>query len=390
MSRNRRLWTATVFATMAVTGMAMMARGPVIPHLRDTYLAPEWQLGLIAPAGMVGYLLVVALVGFGAGHLEPRRFVALGLAGSGVSLLAMGAAPLLGVFLLAIVVRGTMNGVVRGLNRPIVSHFYPENRGRMYSYYDMIWALGAMGGPVLVVAAVAVGSWRLAYYALAGVMFLLAAIVWLLDAPAVETDEEPIDRAELRELFARPEVLAMLVAMFFGTGVEGGLFTWLPTYADGELPATLAGVTLSVMVAGYVPGRFLYGRLAERVGYVRLLVVVLALLVPAFAGTFLLADGLWLLAGVAVIGALISGVYPLLISYATDAAPQHSGPVTAIAAVSSSLGVGIVPALMGGVISGADAGLAMQLLLVPIGISLVVLVVARVGERRRDREGTPT
>ncbi len=384
---NRRLWTAAIFAAMAFSGAAMMARGSIILELQTAagFESPEWQLGLVAPAGTVGYLVVISVVGFGAGTLDTQRLVALGLAGSAVALLLKGLAPMLAVFLLAVVLRGTMNGVVRGLNRPLLSHLYPSRRGRIYSYYDMVWAVGATAGPLLVVAAVAVTDWRLTYYALAVGTFLVALVVWRLDAPTVETEEQSVDRSDALELLRRPEILGMTLALFFGCGVEGGLFVWLPTYARGELSPALASGALSVMVAGYVPGRFVYGRLSERVGYLRLLLAVLGALVPAFALTFTVATDVALLAGVAVVGALLAGVYPLLVSYATDAVPQHSGPVTAIAAVSSSLGVGVVPALMGGVISGSNAGTAMQLLLVPLVLALAVLVVARVAERRRER-----
>ena len=386
---NRRLWTAAIFAAMVLGGIAMMARGPVVVELGKTFDAPEWQLGLIAPAGTIGYLIVIAFVGFGAGHLDTQRFVTIGLAGSGVALLAMGVAPVLAVFLLAVLVRGTMNGVVRGLNRPLLSHFYPENRGRVYGYYDMAWAVGAVLGPLLVIVAIWALDWRLTYYALAAGMFALAVLVWRLDAPTVESSEEPFDRADVTRLLRRPEVVGMAAAMFFGTGVEGGLFIWLPTYANGELPSQLANITLSVMIAGYVPARFLYGRIGARIGYLRLLLPILVALVPVFYATFVYATGLWILLGVAVIGAGVGGVFPLLISYATEAVPHHSGPVTAIAAVSSSLGVGSVPALMGVVISGSNARAAMQLLLVPLALTVAVLLAARVAERRRERTASP-
>jgi MFS family permease len=386
---NRGLWTVAVFAAILLGGVTMMARGPVIVELGETFDAPEWQLGLIAPAGTVGYLVVISVVGFGAGHFDTQRLVTLGLFGTGAALLAMGVAPALAVFLLAVLLRGTMNGVVRGLNRPLLSHFYPESRGRVYGYYDMTWAVGAVLGPLLVIVAVAVLDWRLVYYALAAVTFGLAIVVWRLDAPTVESSEEPFDRADAVKLLRRPEVLGMAAAMFFGCGVEGGLFIWLPTYATGKLPSHLASITLSVMIAGYVPARFVYGRIGARLGYLRLLLVILLLLVPVFYAAFVYADGLWILASVAVIGAGVGGVFPLLISYATEAVPHHSGPVTAIAAVSSSLGVGIVPALMGFVISGSDATLAMQLLLLPLGLTVAVRLAARVAERRREATVQP-
>jgi len=391
---NRRLWTAALFATMALTGAALMIRGPIVPELGRTFDAPAWQLGLIAPAGTAGYLVAVTIVGFSAGHLDAHRLIVAGLLGSAVVMLGMGVAPFLAVFLLGMLARGLMNGVLRGLNRPILSHFYPDSRGRMYSYYDMVWAVGAMLGPIGVVTVLALADWRLAYYALAVGMFALAVVVWWLDAPDVEGAEEPFDRREIVTLVRKPEVAAMLVVMMLGTGVEGGLFLWLPTYVGDVLPDGIAGIglsaaalsslSLSVMIAGYVPGRFVYGRLSERVGYLKILVGILLLLIPTFAATFLYAEGLTILLGVVVIGALISGIFPMLVSYATDAVPQHSGPVTALSAISSSLGVGIAPAIMGWIISDSDATAAMQLLLVPLVAALAVLLVARVAERRRE------
>ena len=380
---NRLRWTAVIFAALAIGGGAMMARGPVIPELETTYGAPEWQLGLIAPAGTLGYLFAVTSVGFGAGHLRARVLIAGGLLGNAIALLALGAAPILLVFLGAVVVQGAMMGVVRGLNRPLLSHFYPSRRGRIYGYYDMTWAMGAALAPVLVVGVVALASWRFVFWIFAALLLGLGILVWSLDEPAVETEEEPLAREDVLSLLRRPEVLGMALVMFFATGVEGGLFLWLPTYAESQLPSWIAGVTLSIMIAGYVPGRFIYGRLSERVGYVRLLVAILGLLLPVFVVTFTLAEGLWLLPGILAIGLLVSGAFPLLVSYATDAAPEYSGPITAVAAISSSLGVGVMPAIMGFAISDADPVVGMQLLLIPLVLALITIVIARIAEVRR-------
>ena len=181
----------------------------------------------------------------------------------------------------------------------------------------------------------------------------------------------------------------MAAVMFFASGTEAGLFLWLPTYATGELSAVIAGFTLTLFVAAYVPGRFLVDKLTERVDELPLLAGVFLLLVPTTAWTFTAAAGLWALAGIVGIGLLASVAFPLLTSYATDAAPVFSGPVTAIAAVSASAGGGIVPALMGVAISGSGAAAGMQLLVVPLSASLLLVVWAGVTERERSKYGTP-
>jgi MFS family permease len=187
--RNRRLWTVVVFLSVATMGAVLQVRGAVLPRLATDFGTPEWQLGLVAPAGTVGTLVVLLVVGLNAGRLDVRRSILAGLVGTALALLAMGLAPTFVVFLGAIVVRGAMNGVVRALARPLLSHFYATSRGRVYNYYDMVWAVGAAAGPLGVVAAVALGSWRLVYAGLAGAVLVVAVLSWRLEVPSVTSSE---------------------------------------------------------------------------------------------------------------------------------------------------------------------------------------------------------
>lgn len=382
--RNRRAWTITIFVTMAAFGAAMMVRGPVVAELDDAFGAPEWQLGLVGPAAAGGFLLAMAATGFAAGRLRPRRLVAGTLAINGATMVALAVAPNLWVFLAAIVVQGATIGGARGINRPLLSHYYPTRRGRVYGYYDMTWAVGATLGPLLVIAVLAAGSWRYVFWLLAAVLFALAVRVWFLAAPTVESGEKAFERGDLRELLERPEILAMTLVMLCATSLEGGLFLWLPTYAGGELPAWLAGFALTLFVGAYVPGRFTWGRLAGRVGRLPLLVAVFATLLPTYLFTFLVADGRWVLLGIFLLGFLTSAVYPMLTAYATDAVPEFSGPVTAIAAVTASIGVGASPAILGFAASATSLAAALLLLVVPIVLALALCVWAWLAARRRS------
>ena len=260
---GRRRWALAVFGFVALEGAGLQMRGAVVPVLRETFGASAWQLGLVAPAGTVGFTLLVAVVGAVAGRFGTHRLFLVGVVGTGAGLLAMGVAPSFGFFLAALVGRGVFSGVGRGSDRPLLSHLYPEARGRLFSYYDMTWAVGATLGPLVVSVALALGNWRLAFYAL-GVAFVpVAALVRSLPAPEVGRGDRPLDLAELRRIGRRPEVLAMAVGILLTTGVEGGLFTWLTTYAEGRFPDSLATASLSVLLVAYIPGRFAAGRLAR-------------------------------------------------------------------------------------------------------------------------------
>ena len=363
-----------IFAYVALEGAGLQMRGAVIPALRRSFEAPEWQLGLVAPAGTVGFLLTVTVVGAIAGRFDSRRLLLVGVVGTGVGIFVMGVAPSLVFFLAALAGRGLFTGVARGSDRPLLSHLYPNQRGRLFGYYDMMWAVGATAGPLLVAAAVAAGNWRLAYYALGLGFVPVVALVLYLPTPTVDGGDVPLDIPELRRIVRRPEVLAMAVGLFLSTGFEGGLFTWVTTYAQGRLPGALATASLSVMLAAYIPGRFLSGWLSERIGYVRLSVGLVGLTIPAFGYTFFLAEGYGLLVGLFAIGLALSGFYPTLLAYATEAVPEHSAPVNATASVTSAAGIAAVPAAMGFVISDAGVTRAMQLLAVPLTLlALVVL-----------------
>jgi len=373
---SRRWWTAVVFAYVALEGAGLQMRGAVIPALRRSFGAPEWQLGLVAPAGTVGFLLTVTLVGAVAGRFDTRRLLLVGVAGTGAGIFVLGVVPSMAFFLAALVGRSLFTGVGRGSDRPLLSHLYPNQRGRLFGYYDMMWAVGATAGPLLVAAAVAAGNWRLAYYAV-GIAFVpVVAAVVILPTPSVDGGDVPLDVAEVRRIVRRPEVGTMALALFLSTGFEGGLFTWVTTYAQGRLPGALATASLSVMLAAYIPGRFLSGWLSERLGYVRLSVGLVALTIPAFGYTFFLAEGDGLLVGLFFVGLTLSGIYPTMLAYATEAVPEHSAPVNATASVTSAAGIAAVPAAMGFVISGSNVSQAMRLLGIPLGLLLVLVVLA--------------
>jgi fucose permease len=170
----------------------------------------------------------------------------------------------------------------------------------------------------------------------------------------------------------------MAVGILLTTGVEGGLFTWLTTYAEGRFPDPLATASLSVLLVAYIPGRFAAGRLAERVGYLRLSVALAGLCLVAVAYTFFLAAGPGLVVGLFAVGFTLSGLFPTLTAHATDAVPEHSAPLNAIALVTAAAGIAGVPVVMGFVVDASGIVPAMRLLVAPLVAMVLVLAVLSV------------
>jgi len=388
-TRNRRLWTAAILIAVVLSGLGLQMRGAVIPELELEFVVDKGLLGLVGPAGTLGYVVSIAIVGAIAGRLDVLRWYTIGLAVTALTFAGLGLAPTFLVFLAVLVVRGLGDGIIRGLDRPMLSHLYPDARGRAFGMYDLAWAVGSAAGPLVMTAAIALDEWRLAYFGLAAALVPLIAFVWHLDLPFEEGREAILDREALGKLLSTREIAAMALAMFFHTGLEGGLFLWLPTFGieAAELSQSNANLLLSTFTIAYIPGRFAATAVAERYDYSLLLVGIELLLLPVFFVSFFVVSGLTTFPAVFALGILVSGVYPLLVAFGTDTAPEYSAPINAIAAVSSSISFALVPMAMGFIAEAQGIRPAMWVpMILTVGV-LPTILAARRSISIRDGRG---
>lgn len=378
-TRQRRAWTAVVFLAVAVGGAAIQVRGALVPSFQTTFGVSESQLGLITPLGTLGFVGPVVILGALAGRVDIKQFVVVGLTLTGLGLVLVGTAPDYVALLAFIAIQSAALGVVRALDRPILSHLHPENRGRVFTRQTMAWAVGATLGPFLVTAALAFGGWRWSYYLLGLAYLPVALFAWRLDFPSDVVDEHSFALADVRSLLGEPAIVGMALAIVIVGGLESTFFTWLTYYATGFLPRSTANLALSVYLAAYVPGRLGFSVLADRAfppdvvfAAAATLVVVLAVLfgagelaaLPFFALTF--AAGLF-----------VSGFFPLLLTWGVKAAPSYTGPVNAVALVSAQVGFFVVPATVGFLAEAYSIGSAML-----VQVVLATLLTALLGGRR--------
>ena len=171
-----------------------------------------------------------------------------------------------------------------------------------------------------------------------------------------------------------------LVALVFHTGLEGAMFLWLPTFgADiAGLSSTRASLLLSAFVVAYIPGRFVYTLIAGRVPYGPLVVVLEILIVPVFVWTFFLAEGAIVFVGVAVLGVLVSGIFPTLLAFGTQAAPEYSAPINAISTSTASVSIALVPVAMGAL---ADVYSIRTAMWIPLALTVLVAPTVLIARR---------
>lgn len=374
---DRRWWVGAIFLFVMGDAVAMQTRGALLPSFQSSFDVSEGLLGLVAPAGTVGFVGTVLAVGFVTGWIDLKRALLVGVVGTGLALVVMSVAPIYPIFLLFLLAQGAATGIVRGIDRPILSHVYPARRGRIFTLYSLAWAVGAVAGPLLVNAGLALADWRVTY-ALLGVAFLpIAAVLWRLDLPTDGTDERALSLSGLRALLRDPAILGVGVGMALVGGIEGIVFTWLPYYATDFVSREQSNLLLSTYLLAYVPGRALYSWLIGRVRYLDLAIAITAAALPVLYLVFTGIEGVALFALVFLAGFFVSGLFPALSSFGIDARPEYSGPVNAIATGSTYAGIALAPLAVGAIAERSGVATGMLLTVALTGCLLAVTIATR-------------
>nr|WP_170864844.1 MFS transporter [Halogranum amylolyticum] len=365
--------------------MITQLRGALLPNFQQTFAVSEQLLGFVAPAGTLGLVATVLVVGMLSGRLDLRRMILAGTGATAVCLLLVSITPSYGFLLVVFLLQGGTVGVVRALDRPLLGHLFPERRGQLFNLYALMWALGATTGPLLANAILAIGDWRLAYLLLTGVFFAVAFVVTRLDRPSVVQAEKSLSWADLRGVLRLPSVRGMAAALVVSGAIEGTVFTWLPYYASQFFAQSTANLLLSGFLVMYVPGRLAYGFLADRLRPLNLVLSLAVVGLPMAAIAFVSGSTLGLVSGTLGLGLLVAGFFPTLSAFGVGSAPEYSGPVNAIATAANFTGLSAAPVVVGIVADRYDIATGMQLLLPALGCLVVVVVVTRIHLGRLDR-----
>jgi FSR family fosmidomycin resistance protein-like MFS transporter len=200
-------------------------------------------------------------------------------------------------------------------------------------------SIGVVGGPLLLGGAAALGwSWRVPFWAMAGLAGVVLALSWQAYmssaiAAHVQANEGKISfwqgLVNAGKALKRKEVLRWLILLEFSDLMLDVLLSFLALYLVdvAGLPPATAGLAVAVWTGVGLLGDFLLIPLLERVSalaYLRLSAALELVLFP----TFLLAPSLPVkLAALGLLGVFNSGWYSILQGRLYSAMPGQSGTV---------------------------------------------------------------
>ena len=363
-----------------VLGAATATWAARLPAIKESLHLSDGRLGLALFAVPAGSVLTLALSGRIADRFGAVRILRIAGVLVPVALVPIGLASGLAALMATLAVYGALAGLLDvsmnacgarlelGYDRPIMSS--------LHAGYSIAGLAGAgIGGIAAWLGASPLATFAVAAVALIVLSLMAAPHVFIPAVAAREEHSDDLPRRSARQISAVIWVLGLLALC--GQVGEGSAGDWSAVYMHVNLgtSAGAAAVALGAFSVTMAAGRVAGDRLAARFGPVRLvrasgLVAGLGLAAGLLIGTP--AAGI---AGFALLGLGLAGIFPQIVTAAARLDPEQAGRnIGRIAAVSYS-GLLSGPVLIGVIASGVGLRAALG---VPSALALLVAAAAGV------------
>ena len=291
----------------------------------------------------------------------------------GVCLILLGLSSLLMSFALdfwMLLIFMALGGVGGGGFHPqslaILSGAYRERRALALGVHDSAGNLGEVIGPLTIGIILATLDWRgtLQVWAVPGLaMGLIYAFLCSEIHHTTATQRATFKRSLWENVLTNRAVFGMVLISAFRTMGQTTLLAFLPLYltVDLKLPAATMGIYVSILFlfAGISPS--FSGWLSDRFGRRPLIITGSILSAVAIAVVPYYDSGWPLRAGLALVGAALWALRPVIIAAAMEAAPPHlAGSIVAFL-FTGNMGLSFIGPIVAGVVAdlyGLPAALA--------------------------------
>jgi MFS transporter, FHS family, glucose/mannose:H+ symporter len=276
--------------------------------------------------------------------------------------------------LLAFGAAGFGTGLTNTTLNALVADANSDRKGSALNKLHGIYAAGCLIGPLIAGTLSSIGyGWKPIFYASSFIWLLYAIISVFISYPRTEMLKKSRFSFTFRKLDLDPILLLLFFVSFIYNGSATGLVGWINTYMkDLEFSLLFGSGMVSVFYAGLMLGRFLCGRLSEKIGYVRIITICAVGSLIFYPAALFTLSAWSIVPGVFFTGLFMSGLHPTGLAYASTRYPEKAGSVTALLASAMSLGAMTVPWATGivadasGFRSGMGIGFVLLVILLPV------------------------
>jgi fucose permease len=271
----------------------------------------------------------------------------------------------------------------------LVARLNPDRPGAALSYLNLLWALGAIGCPLLFAAAAKQAP---AAGAAPWVLALCAAAAWIAVARTTQPEPGGAPVADVATAHGVPiEALVLLTAQLFAySGTECSIGGWIAKYYTEVDPTDAARgfIVNAFFWAGLLGGRLLTPTILERWAEARLHVAALGVTAAGVLELLMARSFAGFTAGALVVGLGLAPLFPLLAAAVvrrTEGARRRvSGRMFSI----GGLGSGIVP-WMAGLIADRSGSVRESFLVPAVGVAAMSFMLWRYRSLRSAPDAIP-
>ncbi len=313
---KRTALITVLVGTMAASTFHLFAVGVLAAELKDEIGLTGLQIGIVGAVNTGLGAITSPRLGSITDKIGARAASAITCVLSGIGLLVMAVATNLLVLLGSSILSGPSQGWSNpATNRLIADRLEPNERGTITGLKQSGVQFGSFVAGLTLPTAADLSNWRIAVAILGVASFAVALLARFgIDAdPVAETNPDDLTTATAKPTSKKLDPFVVRVAIFatlFGLST-GGVFRFLPLFAEQELSFSTTGAGLLIAVNGAlgIVGRIIWGQLTERSVEPRkgLLTIGIASIVCVLGLALSLQIGGWVLWPFAAVSAFCLG-----------------------------------------------------------------------------------
>jgi FSR family fosmidomycin resistance protein-like MFS transporter len=326
------------------------------PLIRDSFGLSYVQIGLVTTLPVLAASVIEPVVGIFADTRKRRSLIVGGGILFGIGLIIQGLSPSFALFMLGATIQAPASGAFVNIAQASLMDDAPQRRENRMALWTFSGSLAVVVGPLLLTAALGLGTdWRTIFVG-SGVLSVLAAllITRLPASHALRTTAGGQGRGVGQNvrgalaLLGRGEVWRWLALLEFANLMMDVLFSLLALYMVDVVGVTQAqaGIAIAVWTGIGLIGDFLLIPILERIrglAYLRFSAGMELVLFPVF----LLVNPWWVkLALLGLIGLFNAGWYAILQGKLYDALGEQSGAVLIVGNAAGVFGAAL-PLILG-------------------------------------------
>ena len=337
-----------------------------------TSVCDQFGIGVVGMGSMVAVLhaasmLTPGIMGAVADRIGKKKVLVLFTLLYGLGCLIAAFAPVLAMFVIAMLTIGAGYSVCESLTSAVCVEIDSENGARYINLTQCLMSAGAILGPIVMsnLPAVPFASWRLLYIFCGLPLVAIGLYLSKLPFPSAETEETV--KTSARSLWLSPIFICLVVSMFLYVGLETGFGYFIEIlFGLKSHGATLGAYGISAYWAGMAIARLVYSFWA----YPPKPVVRLSFFAAAicFIALILIGSG-WLCAALCfLVGFAYGPIWTTIVACAAQRFPQHKASATGIMSATCGCAGILYPMFMGILVDSLDIRIGFVILAVSAAV----------------------